>query len=199
MSIKSLLELSLSSINEYQKMVERNIGKNEYGSDVVSCYNTLGENIEALSSEIEDIFSDDDKYINHFEDDDIQDYLSDNLNIAFEEYLKLKNRAKCEEKIILAYEWLFEIMLFTTDDEELKSKITLSKNDIEMVDSSNTVTRELSAGDKISVRISYDSKIEDITLDIEDVVDDYIYSYLGDKENEDDLIIFNKSKVYKVK
>lgn len=199
MSIKSLLELSIGSIREYKGLIDSHKSNKEYGNDIVSSYNTLGENIEALSVEIEEIFSKDKLYNDHFEDDDIQDYISDQLNEVFEEYEALKKQKNCEEKVALAYEWLFEVMLFTSDDEELKSKITLNSNDIKMQPRDSGTIGEIKEKSKVSVKIQYDGKTEDIYLVVEEIIDDYLYCYLGDKENEQDLIIFSIDKVFKVK
>lgn len=199
MSIKSLLELSLDSIRKYKNLIDCHKGSKDYGNDIVSSYNLLGENIEALSEEIEEIFSKDDLYISHFESDDIQDYISDQLNKAFDEYENLMQMKRCEEKVSLAYEWLFEVMLFASDDEELKSKITLNNNDIKMQPRDSGTIGEIRENSKVSVKIQYEGKTEDMFLVVEEIVDNYLYCYLGDKENEEDLIIFSTDKVFMVK
>lgn len=199
MSIKSLLEISIDSIRTYKKLIDQHNSNKEYGNDIVSSYNLLGENIEALSEEIEEIFSNDKSYIEHFESDDIQDFISLQLNNIYNEYENLKNQKQCEEKVALAYEWLFEVMLFTCDDEEIKSKITLNSNDILLMENTLNSNQEIKEKSRIMVKINYDRKIEDIFLIVEEIVDDYIYSYIGDKENEEDLIIFNKNRVFSVK
>jgi len=199
MSIKSLLEISIDSIKNYKTLIDGHKSNKEYGNDIVSAYNILGDNIEALSEEIDDIFSSDESYTTHFESDDIQDYISFQLNNAFDDYEELKKQKKCEEKVSLAYEWLFEVMLFTTDDEELKSKITLNKNDIKIIDSKVNLSDKIKEKSRVKIEIEYDGQIEDIVLVVEEIVDDYLYCYLGDKENEEDLIIFNSNKVLEVK
>lgn len=199
MSIISLLELSIISIEKYKTLIDGHKSNKEYGSDIVSSYNVIGENIEALSQEIEDIFSNDELYNSHFESDEIQDDLSSQLNTAFERYEDLKDQKKSEEKVSLAYEWLFEVMLFTMDDEELKSKFTLNSNDIKMQPRDAGIIGEITEQSKVCVKIQYDGKTEDVYLAIEEIVDDYLYCYLGDKENEQDLIIFSVDKVFKVK
>lgn len=199
MSIKSLLELSIDSIRTYKKLIDQHTSNKPYGNDIVSSYNLLGENIEALAEGIEEIFSNDKNYTEHFESDDIQDYISLQLNAIFDEYEELKKQKKCEEKVSLAYEWLFEVLLFTCDDEDIKSKITLNSNEISLVENFNTLDKDVTEKSRILVKIDYDGDIEEIYLVVEEVVDDYIYSYLGDKENEEDLIIFNKNRVFSVK
>lgn len=199
MSIKSLVEISIDSIKNYKTLIDNHKGSRDYGNDIVSSYNFVGENIEALSEEIEDIFSDDKRYSEHFESDDIQDFLSEQLNLAYDEYEKLKNQKKCEEKIALAYEWFFEVMLFTTDDEEIKSKITLNSNNITLIPNTRENNFDIKEKSKVLIKISDYGKTEEMYLVVEEVVDDYLYSYLGDKDNEEDLIIFHKENVFKVR
>lgn len=198
MSIISLVELAVNSINEYIELIKNHNREKEYGSDIVSSYNVLGENIEALSQEVEEIFSKDNLYIEHFESDEIQDYISDQLNRSFNNYLTLKQIRETEEKILLAFEWFFEVMLFTCDDEEIKSRITLDKNGITIIEPKKPVADSITEGSKIIITIKSGSMTDDIILEVEEIVDDYIYCYLGDNEDENELIIFNKSSVRKV-
>lgn len=199
MSITSLLEMSIDSIKTYKRLIDNHKSNKDYGNDIVSSYNVLGDNIEALSEEIEEIFSNDDLYNKHFESDEIQDNISNQLNIAFDEYELHKDQKRCEEKIALAYEWLFEVMLFTMDDEELKSRITLNNNDISMQPRDSGTIGEINEKSVVSVKVQYDGKTEDLSLVVEEIVDDYLYCYLGDKENEEDLVIFSIDKVFSVK
>lgn len=199
MSIKSLLEISIDSIRTYKRLIDNHKSNKDYGNDIVSSYNIIGENIEALSEEIEDIFSNDTSYNQHFESDDIQDNISKQLNLAFDEYEIHKDQKRCEEKIALAYEWLFEVMLFTMDDEELKSKITLNSNDISMQPRDSGTIGNIEEQSVVLVKVQYDGKTEDLSLVVEEIVDDYLYCYLGDKEKEEDLVIFSVDKVFKVK
>lgn len=199
MSVSSLLEISIDSIRTYKRLIDNHKSNKDYGNDIVSAYNVLGDNIEALSEEIEEIFSNDDLYNKHFESDEIQDNISNQLNIAFDEYELHKDQKRCEEKIALAYEWLFEVMLFTMDDEELKSKITLNNNDISMQPRDSGTIGEIKEKSVVSVKVQYDGKTEDLSLVVEEIVDDYLYCYLGDKENEEDLVIFSIDKVFAVK
>lgn len=198
MSIISLVELAINSIDEYKTLVSNHNKEKEYGSDIVSSYNILGENIEALSQEVEEIFSKDKSYVEHFESDDIQDFISEELNRAFKNYLLVKKDKNSEEKILLAYEWLFEVLLFTCDDEEIKSKITLDKNGIKLVPPKNSNKSEIKEGSTVVVTIKSGNMEDEVSMNVEEVVDDYIYCYLGDNENEEDLIIFHKSVVLKV-
>lgn len=198
MSIISLVELAINSINEYKTLVSNHNREKEYGSDIVSSYNVLGENIEALSQEVEEIFSKDKSYIEHFESDEIQDFISDELNRAFKEYQKVKSDKNSEEKILLAYEWLFEVLLFTCDDEEIKSKITLDKNEVTLIPPKSQCEKTVKESSKVVVTIKSGNMSDAISLNVEEIVDDYLYCYLGDNENEEDLIIFHKSYVSKV-
>lgn len=198
MSIISLVELAINSINEYKTLVSNHNREKEYGSDIVSSYNVLGENIEALSQEVEEIFSKDKSYIEHFESDEIQDFISEELNRAFNEYQKVKSDKNSEEKILLAYEWLFEVLLFTCDDEEIKSKITLDKNDITIMPPLSDNSNVIKENSKIVIKIKSGNMSDEVSLNVEEIVDDYLYCYLGDNENEEDLIIFHKSNVSKV-
>lgn len=199
MSVISLLEISIESINKYKKLIDNHNSSKEYGSDIVNAYNNIGDNIEALSEEISDIFNSDDRYNEHFENDCIQDSISEWLNRAFEDYDKLKNQKKCEEKVALAYEWLFEVMLFTSDDEEIKSKITLNSNGIILKSNKNPVTEKINSDSKVLVKVFSGGKTEDMYLKVEEVVDDYLYSYIGDMDNEEDLIIYPSTSVFKIK
>ncbi|MBN2619034.1 MAG: hypothetical protein JXR64_12045 [Spirochaetales bacterium] len=198
MSIKSLLELSINSINNYRKLIENNKSK-DFGSEIISAYNILGENIESLTLEIEEIFSSDKLYEKHFENDDIQDFISDQLNDAFDLYEDLIKSGNCEEKVALAYEWLFEVMLFTTDDEHIKSRITLNKNGITLQDNLGKNIPNINEKSKVMVKVESGKEIEEIYLAVEEIVDDYLYCYIGDKNDENDLIIFPIEKVFKVK
>lgn len=199
MSIISLVELAMNSINEYKTLVSNHNKDKEYGSDIVSSYNVLGENIEALSQEVEEIFSRDKSYIEHFENDEIQDFISDELNKAFKNYLIVKKNKNSEEKILLAYEWLFEVLLFTCDDEEIKSKITLDKNGITLVSPADSCTEDIKENSKVVVRIKSGNMEDEVSMNVEEIVDDYLYCYLGDNEKEEDLIIFHRSYVTKVR
>ncbi len=199
MSINSLLELSVESIRKYKILIDEHKGSKEYGNDIVSCYNTLGENIEALTEEIEDVFGNDERYNNHFENDEVQDDISLWLNKAFNEYELLKEEKSCEEKVALAYEYLFEVMLFTSDDEEIKSKITLNNNDITLLKNPNPITETINEKSVVLVKVKSEGKTEEMFLEIEETIDDFLYSYLGDKENEEDLIIFPIDRVFSVK
>lgn len=198
MSIISLVELAINSIDEYKTLVQNHNKQKEYGSDIVSTYNVLGENIEALSQEVEEIFSRDESYIEHFENDEIQDFISDELNKAFETYIKVKRDKNSEEKILLAYEWLFEVLLFTCDDEEIKSRITLDKNDITIVKPQASFSGTINDHSKVIIMIKSGKMSDEISLVVEEMVDDFLYCYLGDNENEEDLIIFHKDNVLKV-
>lgn len=198
MSIISLVELAINSIDEYKTLVQNHNKQKEYGSDIVSTYNVLGENIEALSQEVEEIFSRDDSYIEHFENDEIQDFISDELNKAFGTYIKVKRDKNSEEKILLAYEWLFEVLLFTCDDEEIKSRITLDKNDITIVKPQASFSGTIKDHSKVIIMIKSGKMSDEISLVVEEMVDDFLYCYLGDNENEEDLIIFHKDNVLKV-
>lgn len=201
MSIVSLLELSIESIKEYKIMIDSHNSNKEYGSDIVNCYNIAGENLEALSDEVESIFNSDRKYNELFESDDIQDSISLFLNKAFNDYDDLRKKKNCEEKVALAYEWLFEIMLFTTDDEEIKSKITLNTNGVSLLDNPDFKLKSLMIKEKskVMVKVQSNGKTEEIYLVVDEIIDDYLYSYLGDSSNEEDLIIFPSSKVFLVK
>lgn len=199
MSIVSLLEISVDSIRKYKKLIDSHDSSKEYGSDIVNAYNTLGENIEALSEEVEEIFNSDKKYQSLFEDDDIQDSISNWLNSTFTEYEDLKKQKRCEEKVALAYEWLFEVMLFTTDDEDIKSKITLNSNGISLVKNTKDLSDKLKEGSKVLLKIKSEGKVEEMFLVVEEIIDDYIYSYLGDAENEHDLIIYPRECIFKIK
>lgn len=202
MSIVSLLELSIESIQKYKNMIDNHKSNKDYGSDIVNCYNNAGENLQALSDEVESIFNNDKLYNQLFEDDDVQDAISNWLNIAYNNYEKFKKQKNCEEKVALAYEWLFEIMLFTTDDEEIKSKITLNSNDIYLVDNNSVDSIDKSSikeKSKVLVKAESAGKTEDFFLIVDEVIDDYLYSYIGDASNEEDLIIYPISKVFLVK
>ena len=94
MSIKSLLEISVDSIRKYKNLIDGHNNNKEYGNDIISSYNIIGENIEALSEGIEEIFSNDKNYVEHFERDDIQDFLSLQHNDDFEEYEELKKQKR---------------------------------------------------------------------------------------------------------
>lgn len=201
MSIVSLLELSIESIKMYKTMIDSHNSNKEYGSDIVNCYNVAGENLEALSDEVEAIFNNDKRYNELFENDDIQDSISLFLNKAFSDYDDLRKKKNCEEKVALAYEWLFEIMLFTTDDEDIKSKITLNINGISLLDNneSEIETAYIEEKSRVMVKVKSDSKIEEVYLIVDEVIDNYLYSYLGDASNEEDLIIYPSTKVFLVK
>ncbi|MGL1891916.1 MAG: hypothetical protein OCD02_09835 [Spirochaetaceae bacterium] len=199
MSIKSLLEISIDSIRKYKKLIDGHTGNKEYGNDIVSSYNIIGDNIEAISEEIEEIFSNDKSYQEHFESDDIQDFISLQLNSIFDEYEILIQNKACEEKVALAYEWLFEVLLFTCDDEEIKSKITLNSNHVELLDSGLDFNNKIIEKSKVQVKVKSAGKVEELYLVVEEIVDDFLYSYIGDNENEDDLIIYPITKVFKVK
>ncbi|OQY38376.1 MAG: hypothetical protein B6229_06065 [Spirochaetaceae bacterium 4572_7] len=90
-------------------------------------------------------------------------------------------------------------MLFTSDDEDIKSKITLNSNNIELSKNNNPITSPLTEGMKVLLKIIVDGKTEDMYVIIEEILDDYIYSYIGDKENEEDLIIFPIDCIFVVK
>lgn len=199
MSIISLLELSVESIRTYKKLINEHTGNKDYGNDIVATYNILGENIESLNEAVEEVFANENKYEEHFEDDEIQDSISLWLNKVFSEYEELKKQKRCEEKVALAYEYLFEVMLFTSDDEDIKSKITLNSNNIELSKNNNPITSPLTEGMKVLLKIIVDGKTEDMYVIIEEILDDYIYSYIGDKENEEDLIIFPIDCIFVVK
>lgn len=199
MSIVSLLEISVDSIRKYKKLIDGHDSSKEYGSDIVNAYNTLGENIEALTEEVEEIFNSNKKYESLFEDDNIQDSISDWLNSAFTEYENLKKQKRCEEKVALAFEWLFEVMLFTTDDEDIKSKITLNSNGISLVKNTNELKGKLKEGSKVLLKVKSEGKVEEMYLIVEEIVDDYVYSYLGDVENEHDLIIYSRECIFNIK
>ena len=199
MSIISLLELSVESIRTYKKLIDEHTGSKDYGNDIVSAYNILGDNIESLNDAIEEIFADDNKYEKHFENDEIQDSISKWLHIVFDEYKELKKQKRCEEKVALAYEYLFEVMLFTSDDEDIKSKITLNSNNIELSKNPQNITTPLREGMKVLIKVIVDKKDEDMYVVVEEILDDYIYSYIGDKENEEDLVIFPIDRIFAIK
>lgn len=192
MSILTLFNKSLKSIEQYKKMIDSHKGNKEYGNDIVNKYNEIGYNIEELTNFIEETFSDDEKYEDYFNNDELVEDISKSLTEAFNSFSKLLSLKRCEEKVALAYEWLFEVMLFTTDNEEIKSRITLNSNGIKLKTPKNKYSGEIKEGDKIVVTVSSLGKSDDLILVAEEVVDDFIYSYIGDKEDEHDLIIFNK-------
>lgn len=198
MEIINNFKKALKAIDEYKSMIDNHKGSKDYGNDIVTKYNEIGYNIETLTSEIEDIFTDEKKYDEYFENDELLDEISDTLTDAFNKFSKLLSLKKCEEKVALAYEWLFEVMLFTTDDEEIKSRITLNSNGIKVKSNSKPFSGDVKEGDKVKIAIISSGKEEDITLVAEEIVDDFIYTYLGDKEDEHDLIIFNKEVIRKV-
>lgn len=189
---------ALKSIEEYKKLIDNHKGSKDYGNEIVTKYNEIGYNIEELTNEIEEIFNNEKSYEKYFNNDDLLDEVSDSLTDAFNSFSKLLSLKKCEEKVALAYEWLFEVMLFTTDDEEIKSRITLNSNGIKVKTPTKKYTGAIKEGDKVKITILSTGKSEDITLIAEEIVDDFIYTYLGDKEDEHDLIIFNKELVNKV-
>lgn len=192
MDILTLFKRSLKSIEDYKKMIDSHKGNKEYGNDIVNKYNEIGYNIEELTNLIEEIFSNDETYEDYFNNDDLVENISKNLTEAFNNFSKLLSLKKCEEKVALAYEWLFEVMLFTTDNEEIKSRITLNSNGIKLKTPKNKFTGEVNEGDKIVVTVASVGKTDDLIIVAEEIVDDFIYAYLGDKEDEHDLIIFNK-------
>lgn len=198
MDIISLFKESLKSIEDYKKMIDNHNSNKEYGSDIVTKYNEVGTNIEKLTEIIEEIFSNDESYEAFFNNDSIIDEISNILNSAFNNFSRLLSLKKCEEKVALAYEWLFEVMLFTTDDEEIKSRITLNSNGIKMIKPTTSFIGNIKEGDKISVTISSSGKSEQLTLIAEEIVDNFVYSYIGDNTDEHDLIIFDKEYISKV-
>lgn len=198
MDIISLFKQSLKSIEDYKKMIDNHKSNKEYGNDIVSKYNEIGTNIEHLTEIIENTFSNDTLYESFFDDDSTIDEISNILNSAFNNYSRLISLKKCEEKVALAYEWLFEVMLFTTDNEEIKSRITLNSNGIKLIKPSNPFKDDVKEGDKVSVTISASGISEKLTLVVEEVVDDFIYSYIGDNSDEHDLIIFNKDNINRI-
>lgn len=198
MLILTNFKKALKSIEEYKKLIDGHKGSKEYGNDIVTKYNEIGYNIEELTNEIELIFNNDKSYEEYFNNDDLLDGVSDTLTEAFNNFSKLLSLKKCEEKVALAYEWLFEVMLFTTDDEDIKSRITLNSNGIKIKTPSKKYTGTINEGDKVKVDLLSSGKTEEIILLVEELVDDFIYTYLGDKEDEHDLIIFKKELVTKV-
>lgn len=192
MDILTLFKRSLKSIEDYKKMIDSHKGNKEYGNDIVNKYNEIGYNIEELTNFIEEIFSNDKTYEDYFNNDDLVENISKSLTEAFNSFSKLLSLKKCEEKVALAYEWLFEVMLFTTDNEEIKSRITLNSNGIKLKTPKNKFIGDIKEGDKIVVTVTTVGKSDDLIIVAEEVVDDFIYAYIGDKEDEHDLIIFNK-------
>ena len=178
-------------------MIVNNKQNREYSSEIVSAFNIIGDNIEALSVEVEEIFKSDERYHELFENDETQDYISDSLNTSFVNYKKYETSTVCEEKVLLAYEWLFEVLLFTTDDEEIKSLITVNSNHITLLETDKIIDN-IKENSKIVIKILDGKKIEELCLLVEEIVDGYVYSYLSDNAIESDLIIIPFKNIFTV-
>lgn len=200
MSVKEIYLKAVKGIRSYKQQIDNHKSSERYGADIVSTYNNIGLIIEELTDELDRVFSSDKLCDAFFSDDELQDFLSDNLTELFNEYEEFKKKKKCEEKVALAYEWLFQVMLLTTDDEDIKSRITLNANDITLFINKKSPVKagDIQVGNRVKIRIKSDGSTEELFVIVDETIDNYIYAYLGDHQQESDLIIFPADRVFQV-